>query len=194
MRKHGQKRVPRFLTLAAWLLTGPLRAEEASGVTVGDRVRIRAPGLSKTVLVGSVVSRQPNDLTLELAGSAEPLRVPYAEIEKLQVSRGQRRHGREGAVIGALASVALFAVAGGKRCYDGSGRVDCAGFGYDLDIGAGYVALAGVLSVGAGAAVGGLVGHQIETEDWRRVPRASLAVGPSRTAGGGGMVALRLSF
>ena len=67
-----------ILFLGAFLLWSPQNLEAQEQVTVGVRVRIKAPSISKDRLVGTVVASSADTLMLSSVRQFAPLAIPLA--------------------------------------------------------------------------------------------------------------------
>jgi hypothetical protein len=132
--------------------------------------------------VGTIVETKA-DVWLIRGLEGDVVRVPAAELRRLEVHRGRRSRAREGALIGMLPGALIGAVGGGLTCWE---QPDCS---LVLPMAFGGL-LGGAVTGGLGAGVGSL----FKTDRWERVPtpRAALQVRPA--AGGGVAVGMRLSF
>lgn len=142
-----------LMVMAASLLpVGEARAEPESGtpptITVGSKVRVRAPTVVKGRIEGTVIGLDERSLVL---GGIErgPLTLSREAITHLDVSTGRRRQTLRGTLIGAgIGLVAMGVLCGG----DSGGCAEVSG-----------VATAGAL-LGAG------VGALVKTDRWQTVP------------------------
>jgi hypothetical protein len=182
------------LVLTAVLAASPHLAPPAAAAdtdALGDReVRLRCrEGATqcRDGLVGRVLACEPDRLRLSLGRRLDPLSVPLAELERLEVHRGTQlgKGARAGAIIGGTTGVVL-------------GVAAMAGLSDDPDWGtvtAGdYLLMGGVLGAmgaAAGTAVGGLVG--VALPRWEPLPDSRLRIGlrPHRR---GAALALSVSF
>ena len=152
----------------------------------GARVRLRAPEAIAGRVVGTIIARSPDSVTLTTR-HGPPIAVPLATITGAEVSRGRSR--RDGAVKGlawgtgvGLAVWALEVIAydrssacGEERCED------------DLSPGK-YVAAGVVTGATLGVGIGAIVG----AEHWERIAIPTpIALRPSR---GGLTVAASIRF
>jgi len=174
--------------LALALATPPaiaLGEDGAAGPLLeGDRVRLEAPSMGPKRVVGQVLATREDRLRLRLEDGREA-EVTLADIRRLEVARGLRSETVEGAAIGALAGAAVLL---GVLIAD---RGVC-----DEDLG-GCRAYGTVAWIGAipGTLLGAVIGSQVKTDRWERVPqhqRATLRIGP--TPGKGVAVSLSIAF
>ena len=108
-----------------FLLWSPQSLEAQEQITVGTRVRIKAPSISKRRLVGSIVTLSADSLFLKLKKKTIPLAIPLASVTRLEMSRGKKRNIGKGALYGFLGGAVLGAVFGNVRC--GRPVADCVG-------------------------------------------------------------------
>lgn len=146
----------------------PAHAQQARPSLVGERVRVT--GDFRTV-AGRVVEIGRDSLVIA-PSSTRLTAVALAQVERLELSAGERRNILKGAGIGALAGLGTALAL--------AGVVDQWGFtapSESLD-GSGY-AIAGALGTGVGALVGLGIGAMVKSERWTEVPRErwSLSVG-----------------
>ena len=72
----------------------------------GERVRIKAPSVSKHRLIGTAVTVDADTLMLRSdKPAATPLAISLASVTKLEVSQGRKSNTGKGAVIGLLVGV-----------------------------------------------------------------------------------------
>jgi hypothetical protein len=149
--------------------------DSLSGLSVGARVRLTAPSVSRRPLVGQLVRESAAlEIRRDDGSSAS---VPIRSIEKLQVSSGRKRKTLVGAVCGAALGVGTALIT--LRCKH-------PGFCEDNYINAGLVVFGG-----GGAVVGALVGTAIRTEHWKTVP---VPIARPAGAAGGNLLSLTLRF
>lgn len=159
----------------ALLLLGfqPLPAADTTFVQTGDRVRLRAPQVGSSQLVGDVTQLTADTLVLSAEGGRSAIRIPTADLERISVSQGKKSNTVLGMIIGAgvgLASAAGLAIWACNADDDGctSGQVVGGALGLTA------------VTAGLGAGVGAL----IKTERWRDAtlppppPGIGLGVGP----------------
>jgi hypothetical protein len=191
-----------FLVGLLGLLTADALAQSpvppALRLPAGARVRVFAAGHGG---IEAYLSRHDDaSVTLAFPGEgplAPPteMEVPAASIERMEMSLGKKRHGWLGAAIGAV----VVGLTGFSDPIDTSGNCD-----YQSSAPCSR-AEAVVIAALAGAAMGGVVGHFVQTEQWTPVALDALAPLPPsaseiRSAPGGATVSdrgpapLRLSF
>ena len=169
----------RVITLAVLCVALPAQGEDAPiGLSVGARVRLTAPSVSRRTLVGELVRQDGTALDIRQADGSSTS-VPISSIARLQVSSGKKRHILLGAFCGAALGVGYTLIA--LRCRHPGYCEDNAGF-----IHAGLVVLGG-----GGAITGALVGTVVRTEQWTTVP---LPAPGSAGAPGGTAVSFTLRF
>jgi hypothetical protein len=125
-------------------------------LTPGMRVRILAPEVSPSKLIGTVKQVSDDSVTLDVPGRNESVSIVREKIARLDVSDGPRSRGVDaviGAVIGAGAGAAGGALANGS----GRGHIVSGG------------AVAGVCAL-LGAGLGALTGAAIPPgEHWKEI-------------------------
>ena len=171
--------------------TSPLQAQdpsEAEGPRPGQRVRISyverpAEAAQVSVVTGAVVDWDETAILVDADGTQ--LQVRQDQIEKVEISLGERSKIGTGAWIGALTGLAV-GVGVGVACASGQ---DCAAGTAD-----GTVVLGAGLAIAAlGTGIGAGIGATSKTERWEEVEREKPAeVGLS--VGGDGSLRLILSF
>jgi hypothetical protein len=125
-------------------------------LTPGMRVRILAPELSPSKLIGTVHQVSDNSVSLDVPGRNEPVSILREKIARLDVSDGPRSRGVDSA-IGAGIGAAIGAA--GCALGNGSGQGHIVGTG----------AVAGVCAV-FGAGLGALIGAVIPPgEHWKAI-------------------------
>jgi hypothetical protein len=129
---------------------------------VGSRVRIETAG-SGAPLVGVIADANTDSFLIQTGSQGTAFRVSRDDVLGLEVSRGIRRHTWQGVGAGVLVWLSIVGL------YAAFDTLDESGVGEPLFIG-GLVA------------AGGLVGSQIKTERWDRVPvsRVSFRLSPWR--------------
>ena len=172
----------------AVLLVGLLmlpRPVSGQTLTPGTRVRVSHPG--EGTRTGTVVALTTDTLEVLLAGRAESAHLPLAQLTRLEVSRGKKRHMRN-AGVGLIVGAGVGAVGGYI-----TGEDDCPQEWLCINRPTG--AFLGGAFFGSLGGVVGLITGVIPTETWERVSlegrRISL-VAPSSGHGRG--VGLRLAF
>jgi hypothetical protein len=140
---------------------------------VGSRVRLRGRGLPRGEVVGGVVAADAQSVTIVRGpasarapvagvGSSDRLRtrIPFSQVERLDVAFGTRSLAREGALIGAAVPAAIslvcFAVGGASESH---GAVDNTGL---------RVGVWAAVAVGPGAILGALLGASTTADRWQR--------------------------
>ena len=160
-------------------LPGPrVAGQEVPHVALGDRVRLSAPAIAPDPIVGTVISRGADTLTLAVVDRETPLGVPLGGVQSLDVSRGKHSHALAGLGIGVGFGLILGAIEGANSqdnylCSD-SGT--CAAFG--------------AVSWGL---TGLLIGALVRSEQWERVPLGRMSV-RSANAGRGVALGVAVSF
>ena len=175
---HAAPRVTRSLVAGALLAAARAPAMAAAQgaspagtnvvVAPGSRVRVRSLGAAPRV--GTLLDLGADSVAVRWA-HGDSIRMPLADVDTLEVSRGLRRHTWRGVGLGLLAGAGVGFVMG-YRSYDAcESATDCIPWG-----GRGISAAAGAIVIGAaGAVVGGVIGSLLRTEAWKPV-----ALGPQR--------------
>ena len=153
------------------------RASGSSVITVGSRIRLRAPTLVNGQIEGIVIE---TDETALLVGINDrvPLRVSRQAITRLDVSTGRHRQALKGAIIGAGIGVASYTVLL---------AADVESSSKDFAAGAAMGALGGGLW---GAGIGAL----IKSDRWSAVPLDQVRIALVPTRGHGVRLSLSLGF
>lgn len=154
--------------LVAFLVAGSVAAQDDAADLSGRRVRLRLS--AKKPQVGRVLSVGEKDISLRLEPRGEVAHVGWADIERLEVSRGKQGNTLKGLLGGAAAWGIMVGLIAAFDTLDESGVAE-------------PVVIGGFLGGGA------LVGRRIQTEKWREVPVPT--VGGSAAGNGTGF---RLEF
>ena len=133
----------------------------------GERIRVFAPAINPGPVVGQVSALTAESLVLVTKKRGlKQLTIPLHAIERVDVSRGLRRHTRTGALIGALIGGVGWVALSSTVLFDPSCREDrdaanrCGAIFALLLYGTPFVSAAGAL-------VGAWGGSLIRTERWR---------------------------
>jgi hypothetical protein len=158
--------------------------EPAQVLRPGPGQRVRFTTLTEPRRTATVIETEADAIVVSLAGGRKIVRVPLADVQRLEVSAGRRTYASEGALLGTITGGLLGGLAGASGCFQSE---DCDGGTYAV-IGAVVV---GTLSGLLGAGVGALC----QTEKWERIdtPHVQLQLGPA-SARGGVALGLRVSF
>ena len=133
-------------------------------LTPGMRVRILAPGVSPSKVIGTVEQVGNDSVTLNVPGRDEPVSVLREKIARLDVSDGPRSRGVD-AAIGAGIGAGIGAAGGALTNGSGSGHIVSTG------------AVAGFCAL-LGAGLGALIGAAIPPgEHWKEVSASRYRVG-----------------
>ncbi len=179
-------RIRSICTAALFLAVIPFTVPRALGQepAVGERVRVRTVSDSPGKVIGVLKTREPAYLVVH-SEDATPTTIAWADISRLEVSRGTKSNAGKGALIGGGvgAGIGVFAVV--LTCAGDSPLVE--------DCGAAEVA-GGLLIASIGAGVGALIGMAARTEKWVDVPpdRWQIEVSPDPNGGVAVGVNLRL--
>jgi len=129
---------------------------EVPQLTPGMRVRILAPDLSPSKVIGTIDQVSDDSVTLDVPGRNEPVSILRTKIARLDVSGGPRSRGVD-ATIGGLLGAGI--AAAGCALANGSGRGQIVSTG----------AVAGVCAL-FGGGIGAIVGVAIPPgERWKEV-------------------------
>jgi hypothetical protein len=125
-------------------------------LTPGMRVRILAPDLSPSKVIGTIERVSDDSVTLGVPGRNEPVSILREKIARLDVSEGPRSRGVDSAI-----GAGIGAAVGAAGCALGNGS----GQGHIVSTGA----VAGVCAV-FGAGLGALIGAVIPPgEHWKAI-------------------------
>lgn len=159
-----------LLTLACLFASVSAAGKDAPldlSLTPGMRVRILAPDISPSRVIGTIKTVNRESVTIDVPGRAEPVSVLREKIARLDVSRGSRSRGVDAAIgagIGAGVGGIVGAVAQGSQKKD-----------QVVNISTGAVAGACALF---GALIGGVIGVSIPPgEHWNEMPATRYRVG-----------------
>ena len=147
-------------------------AEPPSGsvdVSVGSRVRVTS-GAAAEPTIGTVAGLEGDALVVRGYVSDTPMRIPIADIQRLEVSAGRMSHAGRGALIGAAVGAM-------------SGVLVTIG-DYSDDVHGGDPNPAATAAIGAagGALVGAAIGWRLKTDRWLpgELPKAGVSFVPLR--------------
>ncbi|HEV2148565.1 MAG TPA: hypothetical protein VGR37_14270 [Longimicrobiaceae bacterium] len=146
------------LLLALLLLAAPAAAQDSAPVVVGARIRLMAPELTRTWIVGRIIFADSTTVIIDPVTRrwGRPLALDQASLTRLQLSRG--RVGsmiHRGTIVGGLAGAAL-----GAYTFWRTEREEGAAPGAWLVI---------PIFAGGGAAAGAGIGMAIPREGWEPV-------------------------
>ena len=161
---------------------------------IGMRTRVTSPALGPGRSVARVLGYRADTLVLRPEGTQDSVAVPFAQVTRLDVSRGRKTNVRKGLLFGLVGGATLGAVS----AYAAYEKDSCEANQF-ICIGNMFSRSEETLMGGAvlgllGAAVGGVVGAVWRTERWERAPLGSSVgrVGLAPVRGGG--LALAVSF
>lgn len=173
-----------LMASTASVVAGADEVASATTVSPGDKVRLTPSGRGGR-FTAMIIEVEPEAVVVRRKPGAAPLRVPLKSLQLLEVTRGQRGHAGEGALIGAVPGFVFGFLASGLACIDA--ERPC--WGIDEGI------FAGVLLGGLTAAAGALVGATFHTDRWTpvslpapRSPRVSARIVPVRGGVAAGVV------
>ncbi len=189
--------VCRLAIFSMLFLLGSLQNLEAQEqVSVGARVRITAPYLSKRPLVGTVVTAGADTLKVRLESNAIPLAIPLGSVTRLDVSSGKKRNAGKGALIGlfvgGVAGAVVWAAYGERELVSRRSDEEFLFFSSTSDWFSCTIGGCAAFLGGVGLVVGNVLGGIIKTEKWKPVSLERMAIGitPQRHSG----LALSASF
>jgi len=175
--------------LSAWT-TWPasLAAQEAGVIREGDRIRVTVAEYGGTLLVGEVMTRSPEALTVNrwqpTVRKWEVVDLPVDSISSLEVNRGTRSNAGKGALLGGVIG-GSFGLAAGIA----AASYDCNADPWDWD-GCSYWGEAGIIPISTvtfgllGAGVGALIGTLSRSDQWEPIHLDRLHVRIFPTSGG----------
>jgi hypothetical protein len=134
----------------------------AASLAPGARLRITTRDGEKP-RIATLVARTADTLQLRMAGSANTVAMPLADISRLDVSTGQHRNVYKGMILGVLAG------GGGGALLGAASYQPCTSQCLFAPANAGASAVIGGVAGGAlGLVVGSLIGA-VRVDDWKRV-------------------------
>ena len=136
-----------------------IKTDRDSVVHFGARVRVLAPSVASSWLVGTVVALDADTLFLMPEDQITPLQLHLSSVSRVDVSRGRNSRAVEGAVGGFLVGAISGAFISHAWC---SNKYDC-------PVRPVTVIGAGLFGVG-GAIIGAILGAIIPGERWEVVP------------------------
>jgi hypothetical protein len=184
-----------FLLLFIGGSTIDLRAQTSdSEPSINSRVRITAPDLRASPVIGTIVEKGEDAWMLELEiPDRNPLEVPLATVTRLEVSRGLQKFVAKGFAYGALGGGVVGALMGFSMGDDDcSGESEAGSFCLEV-MSAGDKAVAYGLALGlVGGAIGALSGL-FPSETWEDVsfPRPALGLSLPNHGGVGAVLTVR---
>jgi len=148
-----------------WLGPGILPAQEAgSELRPGDRIRVYRVTEPTRAMTGKFVTRDGADLQMVSDSAGAAIRIPFAEVRRLERLAGTHGHTLVGLGIGAGIGLSLgVAGAAGEKQSD---------FFY---VSPGAVVAGSLLF---GGAAGALVGTLVRSDEWAEVPLATVPSAP----------------
>ncbi len=147
------------LALAAICLAAPDAG--AQELRTGDRIRIKTVSGAPSQVTGIYQASEAESLVIYVDQSVQA-RVPWADVSRLQLSRGMHNNAGTGALIGVAIGGGLGLALGIAAAADDDGW---------FEYGAGEVALLVGITAGLGAGVGALIGMASKSERWQTIPR-----------------------
>ena len=166
-------------------------AAQQTLVTPGARVRISAPTVAESPLLGTVVALPADTLIVDALDYADPLALPLASLARLEVSQGQESrtlNTLKGAGFGSLIGVGAGLATVGILCaINGDCDAD------DPYTGMAFVVF-GALGLAVGAPTGAIIGLTKEVDRWVDVPLDRLRVSLTPSEHLGLTVSARVAF
>jgi hypothetical protein len=147
-----------LLPLVALIGAGSgIAAQDSVRIAPGNRVRVTAPKISGTRIVGTYDHMDADTLVVQVGGRTRSF--PRTAVTRLDVSTGQKGNAGTGALYGALFGAGIGALALGTSavCADEGIGGTCA------LVGAGGGGVAGLL-------IGALLGSASKSDRWQAVP------------------------
>jgi hypothetical protein len=145
-----------------WISRVELAAQGKEFIGIGERIRVIAPGISNSKLVGALAALNGDTLFLQKKNSTSPspLAIPLAAITRLEVNRGKGSRWKNiltGSAIGFLAAIPatwiVLKAEGGSE-----------------EIGVDKVIVGSLLFSPGGIILGGAVGSLFPREQWKDMP------------------------
>jgi len=184
------------------LFPGILRAQGTVGpigaaVAPGTTVRVSAPAVWSEVVTGKVAAAGPDALVLEPGSRDGDYRsVAFAEIESLEVYRGNAGAKVGGIIGGAIGAGAAYLIASSlakeSECTEGLRCLDNLG---EEMVGGALLAVGSIVGgTLVGWALGTAIGHAIGPDIWEPVPTDRLRVGIAPHLAGGIGIGISVAF
>lgn len=152
----------KFIAALLWVLRADLAAQEKEAIGIGERIRVAAPAISHSKLVGTLAALHGDTLFLQKENSTfpSPLAIPLAAITRLEVNRGKGSRGKHvltGSAIGVLATIPATWIV--LKAEGGSEEIE-----------GGEVIVGSLLLSPVGIILGGVVGSLFPHEQWKDRP------------------------
>jgi len=135
----------------------------------GDRVRLSAPSVHASPLIGVLVDVTPDSVRIDPDQGRAGLAIPRRDLGRIEVSTGPQRLTFKGAGVGLAIGVGTGALMGAMMEPGIAGR-------------SGNVFVGSILIGGIGLAIGTIVGTLHRAEGWRSAP--GFDCGDCRTTAG----------
>lgn len=152
-----------FIAALLWVSGADLAAQEKSVIDIGALIRVTAPAISTSKIVGTLVALNGDTLLLQTENSAfsNPWAIPLYAITRFEVSRGKGSRGKsalKGSLIGFLVALpSTFIVLEANAA--------------SWDLGDDSILMGSLIGGAGGLVVGGLLGSQLPGEhNWEFVP------------------------
>jgi hypothetical protein len=174
--------MPAIVTSAGLLiLASPLSAEQGGTLVPGGRVRLTWATARGARLTGTVQHADNNVLTI-MTDDRGVVKIPRAQVTKVEIPWGRRGHARKGFLTGALAG----AMMGALLMAGDSEPLFCFGIGCGPPTTREKVAFVGFTTLASGG-IGAGIGALIRSDRWVEVAlgRVQVSLGPTRGRGVG---------
>lgn len=168
------------LALAAICLAAPDAG--AQELRTGDRIRIKTVSGEPSQMTGIYYASEAESLVFHVDQSVQAL-VPWADISRLQLSRGVHNNAGKGALIGFGVGGALGLTLGLVAVNEDDSYFDTAA--------ADVLLVTGVIGA-FGAGVGALIGLASKSERWQTIPREQWQIQVAPDPKGGVAIGLSL--
>lgn len=152
-----------LMTTLLWVSKADLTAQGKDFIEIGALIRVTAPAISTSKLIGTLVALNGDTLLLqaETPTFSNPLAIPLYAITRLEVSRGKGSRGKsalKGSMIGFLVALpSTFIVLEANAA--------------SLDLGDDSILMGSLIGGAGGLVVGGLLGSQLPGEhNWEFIP------------------------
>jgi hypothetical protein len=149
--------------VALFVSASGIAAQDSVRIAPGSRVRVTAPEISRTRIVGTYTRMHADTLVVEVDGRTHSfLRTA---VTRLDVSVGRKGNAGKGALYGGLlgAGIGALALGSSSLCADLQAGGTCA------LVGAGGGGIGGLL-------IGALIGSASKSDRWQAVPVAAVPV------------------
>lgn len=150
----------RWLLPCLVLTAADVSAQEAASLSRGTRLRVTAPTLAPTPIVGTLLRVTEHEIVLG-GDASNPTVIPRSGVSRVERSVGRRGHGQKGLIVGSGVGAAVLSAINAQDPETGGAQE--------------YLGVA-LVGAGVGALAGAGVGALIRTERWTDLPAGSLRV------------------